>query len=110
MVCPSVSGRAYHATRWHCRPGLPASGAPAEIFPRINASTSSAALAAPSTSGFPDALKSSGRAKKKTVMIWFVIAALVAAIPIQSVTHRHLNRDARDKRGHDRSLKEEKIA
>jgi hypothetical protein len=40
----------------------------------------------------------------------FVIAALVAAIPIQSATHRHLNRDARDKRGHDRSLKGPKIA
>jgi hypothetical protein len=50
-------------------------------------------------SGFPDALKSSGRAKKKTVMTWFVIAALVAAIPIQSAKSRHINRDAPMPRG-----------
>jgi hypothetical protein len=46
-------------------------------------------------SGFLDVLKPGGPAKKKTVMTWFVIAALVAAIPIQSAKPRHMNRDAR---------------
>jgi hypothetical protein len=39
----------------------------------------------------------------------FVIAALVAAIPIQSAKPRHVNRDGRDKPGHDGSLSLAKI-